>query len=665
MPLPRIIYAPQKGIFATGENSTAFKSNFIFLDNLVMVNTGKPSKGCYLCRERRIKCDEGKPSCMRCQKSKRECPGYRDEFELKLRDQTRATKRKASTSFDINVPTFTIDSYSHQFGQSRNDRPTKRRMSTSGNGIIHRTMDSIKTTATHSFYGSSYTDFDSTEPAMPISPVSDIDNELLRSPKTVIPRHFSPPIDQQATCFFLSNFVLLPRGPTAKGNLDFLIPLVCASSRETSLVLALNAVALVALANQPNSRKLLPLADSQYVTALNQVNNDLQDASKAKENATLAAVFLLSFYEQISSHPMSLSGWQSHINGAVALVKARGKSQLDTKIGRSLFDAVRTHMTVECISRSKDVKEGIDWWTSFASEDKVQHEVSVLNLKVADLRAETHKICTLEGHTTDNIEKVLNHMRKAEQIEKEYVAWYANLTEEWTPKLAAWIDDVAERNLESTACYPGRVDVYGELWMATTHNIVRASRLFILTTILRCTAWITAELDYKLTPEYVEVSRQASVLIEDIVSSIPFFFGWKSPDTELPLSENSYFPCGNDSKISGKGVTGVWAIWPVFAAAASDFATSSQRLWLRGRLKYIAGPFILYLHVSLAPIEPHSSIPQKGLPFPNSCLQLSDQERNRHLHSQPTFHIFHLDHHSPPWIIITVLIGLVPKTTIY
>ena len=62
-------------------------------------------------------------------------------------------------------------------------------------------------------------------------------------------------------------------------------------------MLALNAVALVALANQPNSRKLLPLADSQYVTALNQVNNDLQDASKAKENATLAAVFLLSFYE--------------------------------------------------------------------------------------------------------------------------------------------------------------------------------------------------------------------------------------------------------------------------------------------------------------------------------------------------------------------------------
>lgn len=62
-------------------------------------------------------------------------------------------------------------------------------------------------------------------------------------------------------------------------------------------MLAFNAVALVALANQPNVRKLLSLADSQYVTALNQINKDLQDADKAKQDWTLAAVFLSSFYE--------------------------------------------------------------------------------------------------------------------------------------------------------------------------------------------------------------------------------------------------------------------------------------------------------------------------------------------------------------------------------
>lgn len=243
---------------------------------------------------------------------------------------------------------------------------------------------------------------------------------------------------------------------------------------------------------------------------------------------------------------------------------------------------------MECISRSKDVKEGIDWWTSFASEDKVQHEVSVLNLKVADLRAESHRICTLEAHTTENIGKVLSHLRKAELIEEEYVQWSENLPDEWTPRVAAWIDEIAEKDLAFATCFPGRVDIYAELWMATTHNIARASRLFILTTILRCTAWLSSGLDYRLAPEYVDVSRKASLLIDDIISSVPFFFGWNIKDNDFPMVENSYFPCGNNSRISGKGVTGVWAIWPVFAAAASDFASDSQRLWLRGRLKYIA-----------------------------------------------------------------------------
>jgi hypothetical protein len=33
-------------------------------------------KGCYTCRRRRIKCDNGLPSCQKCQKTGRECLGY-------------------------------------------------------------------------------------------------------------------------------------------------------------------------------------------------------------------------------------------------------------------------------------------------------------------------------------------------------------------------------------------------------------------------------------------------------------------------------------------------------------------------------------------------------------------------------------------------------------
>lgn len=41
-----------------------------------MVNPGHASKGCTTCKLRRIRCDYGRPFCLRCTKSKRICLGY-------------------------------------------------------------------------------------------------------------------------------------------------------------------------------------------------------------------------------------------------------------------------------------------------------------------------------------------------------------------------------------------------------------------------------------------------------------------------------------------------------------------------------------------------------------------------------------------------------------
>lgn len=48
--------------------------------------TGKTKRtrdGCYTCKKRRIKCDEQKPECLNCIKSKRVCEGYRPKFEFR------------------------------------------------------------------------------------------------------------------------------------------------------------------------------------------------------------------------------------------------------------------------------------------------------------------------------------------------------------------------------------------------------------------------------------------------------------------------------------------------------------------------------------------------------------------------------------------------------
>ncbi|KAF9873125.1 hypothetical protein CkaCkLH20_09288 [Colletotrichum karsti] len=52
-----------------------------------MVNTGRSSTGCFACKERKVKCDEQKPSCKKCLNIKRECPGYKDSWATMHREE--------------------------------------------------------------------------------------------------------------------------------------------------------------------------------------------------------------------------------------------------------------------------------------------------------------------------------------------------------------------------------------------------------------------------------------------------------------------------------------------------------------------------------------------------------------------------------------------------
>ncbi|KAF6072202.1 Fungal Zn(2)-Cys(6) binuclear cluster domain family protein [Candida albicans] len=51
--------------------------------------------GCLTCRKRRIKCDERKPTCFNCERSKKSCLGYQDLSKLPPR------KRNRDTSLDL------------------------------------------------------------------------------------------------------------------------------------------------------------------------------------------------------------------------------------------------------------------------------------------------------------------------------------------------------------------------------------------------------------------------------------------------------------------------------------------------------------------------------------------------------------------------------------
>jgi hypothetical protein len=164
--------------------------------------------------------------------------------------------------------------------------------------------------------------------------------------KSLITDTLAVPIEEQASCFFVRNFVHTPQDPSSRGWFDFLVPLIKSESSESHLSVAFSAVALASLANKPNvkSSGLMPKAIKLYTKALKQVNLALQNPAQQKLDSTVASILLLGFFETITSERSNVMAWGSHVDGAVQLVKLRGKKQLRTKTGHAIFLSVRTQM---------------------------------------------------------------------------------------------------------------------------------------------------------------------------------------------------------------------------------------------------------------------------------------------------------------------------------
>lgn len=221
-----------------------------------------------------LQCDEGKPSCMRCQKSKRICPGYRDAFELKLRDESKSTKKKLNRRASQDQPS--LKNIIHNEDAPHNISPT---FSSSSFRCSHSRQTSTSSITSHS------------------SNESQAAMVSFHRHHDLTAGHMTTPLAQQATCYFLANFVLVPETGTMRGYLDFVIPLLKQRIPPRCLVLAFSAVTLAALGTRPNSKALLPTADLWYLKALKEINCALQDPKNASSDSTLASVMLMASFE--------------------------------------------------------------------------------------------------------------------------------------------------------------------------------------------------------------------------------------------------------------------------------------------------------------------------------------------------------------------------------
>ncbi|PHH67650.1 hypothetical protein CDD82_1244 [Ophiocordyceps australis] len=537
-----------------------------------MVYCGKPSRGCQMCRTRRIKCDETKPTCNQCAKSRRTCPGYKDEFDLVFRNETQATERRARKA------------NRKALAQKQAKRPD---------------------VSPISFHSAS------------ISPSSSVETCII----PVSPRIC---VKEQATCHFISNFVLVPRQGGVRGFMEFLIPLMKMDHVPPHFWHSFYACALASLNNRVGTgHDLEREAVGMYSMALASTYTAVRDPEVSKQDATLASVLLLGLFENITARNVGTLAWGTHTEGAIQLTRARGRKQLRTKLGLAMFIAVRTQMIVHSLSTSQYPVMGTDWWMNDTVRDQNAADCQRLNIIVGGLRAEANELLTLATRSSEYVEKIMDMIKRCQAHDVACASWSDHLPDYFKWKTVAWEDNVPHGDYKKADVYPGRVDAYQDTWILSVWNMMRCSRLLLASIIVRCAAWLSSPVDYRTTPEYAAAARTCVDTITDIIASVPWQLGWLSKRQDLlERCSLSSFECGQED--APKGLGGYFLTWPLACIHGQDYLTDSQRTWVQGRLEFIGSRLgVRYAHMltQLNLRVPSMLIRRDGLvarPYPQS-----------------------------------------------
>ncbi|KAH8807960.1 hypothetical protein F5884DRAFT_833615 [Xylogone sp. PMI_703] len=280
-----------------------------------MVGVSGRSKGCITCRQRKVKCDEGRPTCNRCKNGYFICLGYArpvvfvDEGSIPQKSRVR---RRA--------PTQTISS------------------SDSTIGVLSKAVTQVE---------------NSVETVLPTSQILPF-NQIL---------NLNAFKDNILISHLLKNlFVEYTDSTLPPGNASWISQIIqTPDNTSTSYVSAL-ALAAAFFGQVQKEKVVLEQGTQKYGRALRQLNSDLQDSERAVTYFTMTSALLLSLYELVVFS--NISGWLEHFNGIGILTKMAGPYAYQTRPALDIFCVNRMFIVLNAIIQRKHCfLEELSWKT--------------------------------------------------------------------------------------------------------------------------------------------------------------------------------------------------------------------------------------------------------------------------------------------------------------
>ncbi|KAJ5598714.1 hypothetical protein N7537_008798 [Penicillium hordei] len=398
-----------------------------------MVYGGKPSTGCYLCRKRKIKCDEAHPECRNCTIYGRPCPGYRPDAVF--RNETRKVERLVKSSAGINAYSNTDSQDSSSASDSSLSAVSHRRRA--GSHAKHHDKAALTL----------YSPTDSSW-------------------------------EQRALCYFFDQYTIKADAEDG-GHLEYVPGLYArdlgrqsGESPSSCLRWAVEATALMTLANAKNAPPLMNKARQGYGRALRGLQEALSSPINAVKDETFASVVLLSLYEDISGERNGLFSW--HTAGFQFLTKLRGSTLVDHPHGRDMLNFAYAHTYIEILALGYKPRFGIDWILGMLDINKPTDRLMLTASKLCQLFLSMGTSPKPPDQAT-----VESWITAGREYDIELSQWTETLPERWLP-------------LEVYSAQGETLLTYNRITNAVVWNYYRAVRVMLQQLLLNLNATLTS-----------------------------------------------------------------------------------------------------------------------------------------------------------------------------
>lgn len=265
-------------------------------------------------------------------------------------------------------------------------------------------------------------------------------------------------------------------------------------------------------------------AQSLYTQALTAIQHDIQCPQQAVSDCTLMTVLMFSMYESVTSSENSVQAWAKHIDGAVTIVKARGKKQFDDARALLLFRAVRTQMLTRSIQQRRAIPHfpgPRGWMSDGEGGDSTATNLLEFSVLLPCMLARAKTLFALE-QDGETISEVTALLHQAHEIQQALPQWGSQMPAQWCYSSVANIATKANMDkVEEMETWPGVLHIYTDVHVACIRNNTRVSQVLCSSMVIDALKWLDP-LHFQMDERFTLAKARLQTLIDDICYSVPF-----------------------------------------------------------------------------------------------------------------------------------------------